>query len=90
VLAREIRERTQHTIRQSGRVPRLILLQNHGMIALGATPESTLACLLMANKAAAIFQGSASLGGPIFLSTSNVDRIAGRMDEAYRQRQVKL
>ncbi len=47
-LAREIRDRTNAFIQQHGYIPRLILLQNHGIIAPGATPESVLACLSMA------------------------------------------
>ncbi len=89
-LARDIRERTNSFIKENGEVPRLILLQNHGIIALGATPDGVLACLLMAAKAAEIFAGAAAMGGPNFMTPQNVERIAGRPDEAYRQRQLKM
>ncbi|MBM3840869.1 MAG: class II aldolase [Verrucomicrobia bacterium] len=89
-LSREIRDRTSAFIQQHDTVPRLILLQNHGLIALGGTPNAVLACLLMANKAAAIFMGAAALGGPNFLTPQHVDRIAGRPDEAHRQRQLNI
>jgi len=89
-LAREIRARTRAFIQERGFVPRLILLQNHGIIALGATPNAVLACTLMATKAAEIFVGAAALGGPNFLAPQEVERIAGRPDEAYRQRQWKM
>ena len=89
-LAREIRERTNAFIQQHRQIPRLILLQNHGLIALGATPNAVLACILMATKAAAIFAGAAAMGGPVFLTPDHVSRIAGRADEAYRQRQLKI
>ncbi|MEW6302458.1 MAG: class II aldolase/adducin family protein [Verrucomicrobiota bacterium] len=89
-LAREIRDRTNAFMNQQGCLPRLILLQNHGIIALGATPNAVLACLLMAEKAAEIFVGAAAMGGPNFLSSKQVKRIAGRLDEAYRQRQLKM
>lgn len=89
-LAREIRERTNAFIQQHRQVPRLILLQNHGLIALGATPNAVLACILMATKAAAIFGGAAAMGGPVFLTPDHVSRIAGRADEAYRQQQLKI
>jgi hypothetical protein len=49
-----------------------------------------LAALLMAEKTAAIWTGAAALGGPIFLSPENVQRIAQRPDEHYRQRALKL
>jgi rhamnose utilization protein RhaD (predicted bifunctional aldolase and dehydrogenase) len=89
-LAREIAERTRAFIEREGYVPRLILLQNHGLIALGATPQAVLGTILMAAKAAAIFMGAAAMGGPNFLNAQHVERIAGRPDEAYRQRQLKM
>jgi rhamnose utilization protein RhaD (predicted bifunctional aldolase and dehydrogenase) len=89
-LAREIRDRTQFFRQQHGELPRLIVLQNHGIIALGATKESVLACIRMATKAAQIFVGAAALGGPNFMSPKDVERIASRPDELYRQRQLKL
>lgn len=89
-LAREIRERTTAFIKKNRVTPRVILLQNHGLIALGATPNAVLAATLMAEKAAEIFVGSATLGGPVFMSASAVERIAGRADEAHRQRELKI
>jgi len=89
-LAREIRDRTVAFLKEHQRAPRLILLQNHGVIALGATPGAVMACLSMAEKAADIFLGAASIGGPHFLAAASVDRIAGRPDEHYRQRQLKM
>ena len=89
-LAREVAERTKAFHHQNGYVPRLILLQNHGIIASGATPEGVLSAILMADKAAAIFMGAAAMGGPNFLKPEHVERIAGRPDEAYRQKQLKI
>ncbi len=65
-------------------------MQNHGVITLGATWQSVLAAMLMAEKAAKVFVGAAALGGPIFFTEQNVQRIAGRPDEAYRQRALKM
>ena len=90
VLAREIRDRTTAFLQQQGSSPRLILLQNHGIIALGSTPAAVLACIFMAAKAAAIFMGAAALGGPNFLTAQHVERIAGRPDEAHRQQELRL
>lgn len=89
-LAREIRERTILFIKQHSYIPRLILLQNHGIIAVGATPQAVLSSILMATKAAEIFVGAASLGGPNFMAQKDVDRITSRPDEHYRQKQLKL
>jgi len=65
-------------------------MQNHGIITLGGTWQSVLAAMLMAEKAAKIFVGAAQLGGPIFLSEENIARTAGRPDEVYRQRELKM
>lgn len=86
-LAREVRDRANAFIKEHGHAPQLIVLQNHGIIALGPTPTAVLACLLMADKAAAIFAGAAAIGGPNFLLPQHVERIFVRPDEAYRQRQ---
>jgi rhamnose utilization protein RhaD (predicted bifunctional aldolase and dehydrogenase) len=89
-LAQAIRDRTNEFITAHKQTPRLILLENHGLITLGRTPEAVLAAMLMAEKTAAIWVGAAGLGGPKFLSPQNVQRIADRSDEHYRQRVLKL
>lgn len=86
-LAQRIRAETQAYIRRLARPPRLILLENHGLIALGSSPESVLASTLMAVKAAEILSGALATGArPRFLTAAQVLRIAGRPDEHYRQK----
>jgi rhamnose utilization protein RhaD (predicted bifunctional aldolase and dehydrogenase) len=89
-LAQAIRDRTNEFIKNYKQVPRVILLENHGIITLGRTPSAVLAAMLMAEKTAAIWVGAAMLGGPKFLSQQHVQRIAGRSDEHYRQRALNL
>lgn len=90
-LAQAIRRAVVASIKRLARAPRVILLENHGLIALGPTPESVLATTLMTVKAAEIFTGAAALGGvPRFLTPAQVARIAGRPDEHYRQRALGL
>ncbi|MBL9187351.1 MAG: class II aldolase/adducin family protein [Opitutaceae bacterium] len=91
-LAQGIRAAVRAFIKRTGVAPRVILLENHGLIALGATPEAVLAATLMAVKAAEIFVGAAALSGgkPRFLTAAHVARIAGRPDEHYRQRALGL
>lgn len=89
-LARAIRDGVKLFIKKHGAAPRLILLQNHGLISLGATPNAVLAATLMASKAAEIFVGAAAIGGPNFMTEVQVERIATRADEAHRQRELKL
>jgi rhamnose utilization protein RhaD (predicted bifunctional aldolase and dehydrogenase) len=90
VLAKEIRQQTLAFIKRTGREPKLILLKNHGIIALGSSPKAVMGALLMAEKAAEIFLGAAALGGPVFMDESQVERIAGRPDEHYRQKMLGL
>jgi len=89
-LAQEIRRAGLVFVEKHGTAPRVILLENHGLIALGATAPAVLATTLMATKAAEIFLGSAALGGPHFLSPDQVARIAGRPDEHYREKVLGL
>ena len=89
-LAQTLRKETTAFIQKLGHPPRIILMQNHGAIALGASWQAVLTAMLMAEKAAKVFVGAAALGGPVFFSKDNVARIAGRPDEAYRQRALKM
>lgn len=90
VLAQKIREETEKFIAAENRPPRVILLQNHGLIAIGATTGSVLAATLMAEKTARIFLGAAACGEPVGLTAENVARIDSRPDEHYRQKMLKL
>jgi rhamnose utilization protein RhaD (predicted bifunctional aldolase and dehydrogenase) len=89
-LAQAIRTETLRHREDFGAMPRVILLENHGLITLGASPEAVKAAMFMADKAAQIFAGAAALGGPRFLTPAQADRIANRIDEHYRQRALKL
>jgi len=89
-LSQAIRREVIAFVKRTGRDPRLILLQNHGIIAAGPSPKAVLGSLLMAEKAAEIFIGAAALGGPVFLSPEQCERIAGRPDEHYRQKMLGM
>jgi len=89
-LARLIRDGVLRHRETHGAPPRLILLENHGLIALGASPQAVQAATFMADKSARIYAGAAALGGPRFLSPDQAARIANRIDEHYRQRALKL
>jgi rhamnose utilization protein RhaD (predicted bifunctional aldolase and dehydrogenase) len=89
-LAQSIRKNVEAYRRKAGIVPRVILLQNHGLIAIGATPNAVLAATLMAVKSAEITLGCHAAGKPRYLSATDVARIAGRTDEHYRQKALGL
>jgi ribulose-5-phosphate 4-epimerase/fuculose-1-phosphate aldolase len=73
-LVQEIRNKVDLWRGRFRTVPRVILLQNNGVLVLGDSLEeiSDLAERLV--KAAEIFVGSSLLGGPQFLTIDNLDR----------------
>ena len=89
-LSQAIRREVVAFVKRTGRDPKIILLENHGIIAVGASPKAVLGSLLMAEKAAEIFVGAAALGGPVFLTSAQCERIAGRPDEHYRQKMLGM
>jgi len=89
-LARAIREGTQSFLKKRRCGPRVILLENHGVITLGGTVEAVLAAMCMAEKAAQIWLGASGLGGPTFMTRGHIRRIAGRPDEEIRRKALKL
>jgi rhamnose utilization protein RhaD (predicted bifunctional aldolase and dehydrogenase) len=88
-LARRIAAEVESVRQRTGRVPRTILIENHGLIATGASPTEVAAALAMAEKSAAVFVGAVTAGGPVFMSGEQVTRIAHRIDEHYRQRMLR-
>jgi rhamnose utilization protein RhaD (predicted bifunctional aldolase and dehydrogenase) len=89
-LAKAIRTQTREFVRKHATKPRVLLIQNHGVIAIGKSPESVWSTMWMTEKAARIWVGAAVLSGPEFLAARQVRRIAGRRDEHYRQRVLCL
>ena len=87
-LAKNISQEWGRFVQDNCYAPKVILMKNHGLIVVGPSPEHVLASTLMVVKSAEIFLGAKTLGNIIFMSKSEVDRIAHREDEAYRQKQI--
>ena len=87
-LARAIKECVETYIEENNAAPRVVLMQNHGFIALGKSPEQVESATAMYVKTARILLGTYALGGPNFLSPENVNRIYTRPDEKYREKQI--
>lgn len=85
-LAVEVRKGLQAHVATHGKAPKTVYLQNHGLIALGATAREVENITAMAVKAARILLGTLSAGGPNFLPAAQVERLNNRADEHYRQR----
>lgn len=88
-LAQRIADAVDGYRTRSGILPKIILIRNHGVIALGRTVRDASAGMLMAEKSARVFIDAAALGGPVYMAPTHVARIDGRIDEHYRQQMLR-
>jgi len=84
-LGAAVRDGMQSHLELHGAPPKLVYLENHGIVALGRSPAEVLQVTAMAVKAARILLGTFSSGGPQFLKHSEEERIDTRPDEQYRR-----
>jgi rhamnose utilization protein RhaD (predicted bifunctional aldolase and dehydrogenase) len=87
-LARAVKERIDAYIDEQGELPKMVLLQNHGLIALGATAHEVEAITAMACKSARILAGTYAFGGPHFFTQEIINQIHTRPDEVYRRKVI--
>jgi rhamnose utilization protein RhaD (predicted bifunctional aldolase and dehydrogenase) len=85
-LGRIMLDRFQAFLDEHGAPPRLVLLANHGIVALGSTPAEVAAITAMAVKGARIRSGTLAAGGPALLDAELAARLFGREDEQARRR----
>ncbi len=70
---------------REGVTPRLVLLGNHGIVALGSTPAEVEAITTMCVKAARVRSVALGAGGLAPLNGDDARTLAGRPDEAERR-----
>ena len=87
-LAREVRRVLREFRAAHGSAPKVILLENHGPVALGASDKEVLNILLMLYKWARVLVGTLAVGAPKFLPSAVSERIDKRPDEDYRRAQI--
>lgn len=87
-LAKAIVAGAQAHLARWGAAPKVIYMQNHGVIALGRNATEALNITAMAIKAARIRLGALQAGGIRALSPAVVAHLLGRPDEKYRQGQL--
>jgi rhamnose utilization protein RhaD (predicted bifunctional aldolase and dehydrogenase) len=87
-LARAVRDELRRYLDKFGIAPKLILMENHGMVALGQSPIDVMSISLSADKWARTILGTFTLGGPRYLTEQQAKRIESRPDEAYRRKQI--
>jgi ribulose-5-phosphate 4-epimerase/fuculose-1-phosphate aldolase len=85
-LALAVRQGIDEFLDRHRRAPKLILMENHGVIALGGTSQDVLNATEMLVKTCRILAGALGAGGPRFLSAANVERIDRRPDELFRRK----
>lgn len=88
VLAREVRTRVERFIEEEGVLPKVLMMENHGFIAMGNSAKAVTSCTDMAEKASQVLVGAYGVGGPKFMPASDVDRIFTRPDEHYRLKHI--
>jgi len=84
-LAKAIRDACTSFTGETGWRPKTVLLENHGLIALGKTPNEAIAACLMTEKAAKIFVAA---GEPRPLTDDEVAHIYNWTDEHFRQGKI--
>jgi rhamnose utilization protein RhaD (predicted bifunctional aldolase and dehydrogenase) len=84
-LALSLRTALGEFLDRRQREPKVLLMENHGVIALGSTAQETLNITQMLVKTCRIVAGTLSAGGPRFLSAAQVERIDQRPDELARR-----
>ncbi len=84
-LAKAVQRELERYASKYGYPPKLLLMENHGLVALGQSPKEVTNIHLMADKWAKTLQGTYALGGPKFLPDEDAARIDGRLDEHYRR-----
>ncbi len=85
-LAVAIRSGVRDYIARHNEPPKTILMENHGLIALGNSPAEVLKVTAMAVKAARIFAAACAIGEPIFMKPEDVMHIYKRPDEIFRRK----
>ncbi|MHB0911839.1 MAG: class II aldolase/adducin family protein [Armatimonadota bacterium] len=88
-LARKIKSSVEAHIEEYGERPKSILMQNHGLIAVGSTVSEVKSITAMWDKTAQVLARTCQFGGPNFLTGENVSRIYTRPDELERKRQIE-
>lgn len=68
-LARAVEKALRSSLDRRSEPPRALLLQNHGLVALGSTPQQVLDITEMMVKTARILLGTCVLGGPRFIDS---------------------
>jgi ribulose-5-phosphate 4-epimerase/fuculose-1-phosphate aldolase len=79
-----IKEHVTSYVEKEKEIPKLILLQNHGIIAVSKTANECISITEICEKSAEIYLGS--ILNPNYLSNKDIDKIFNDENEKYRQK----
>ena len=85
-LLEEIKKSVLAFIEEEGHFPKLILLENHGIITTGSSYKDCIASSLMCEKSAEIFVGARLLGQIQYLTEHQIMAVDKCPNEAYRRK----
>ena len=85
-LRDEIKKQVGYFVEEEGFFPKLILLENHGIITTGSSYKDCVASSLMCEKSAEIFVGARSLGQIQYLTKHEIMALDKDPNEAYRRK----
>jgi len=85
-LLNEIEKSVRAFIEEEGYFPKLILLQNHGIIVASTSHKDCIASTMMCEKSAEIFIGAKVLGQTRFLSEDEVNEVDKSPSEERRRK----
>lgn len=88
-LTKLIKDKVTLFIEEEKYFPKLILLQNHGIICCGETIEECIMSTDICEKSAEIFIGSHNLGNIHFLTEMDINNLIVDKNEIYRQNLIK-
>lgn len=87
-LARAVKVGLEAHHAEHGKPPKVILMENHGPVALGATSKDVLNIMMMLDKWARVLIGAMACGGIEYLGDEDAVTIDSRLDEAYRRKMI--
>ncbi len=88
-LAYAIRDSLRAFRKKHDMAPKVILMENHGPVALGQTSSEVFNIMLMLDKWAKIILGAQIMGGLNYMPDEEAQRIDSRLDEAYRRKMLE-
>lgn len=84
-LRKAIEESIIEFMGAEGYFPKLILLQNHGILVAGASAKDCVSSTLMCEKSAEVYIGARAMGSITYLTKEQIAEVDKSPDEKYRR-----